>query len=63
MQRKEKNMSQGSALEKPGTSEVSFKDEELEDYLDYCAAAEAIEEALKTGEIRPFEEFAKELGI
>lgn len=56
-------MSQGSALEKPGTSEVSFKEEEREDYLDYCAAAEAIEEALETGEIRPFEELAKELGI
>jgi len=39
------------------------EDEEREDYLDYCAAVEAIDEALETGEIRPFEEFAKELGL
>ena len=39
------------------------EDDEREDYLDYCSAAEAIDEALETGEIRPFEDFAKELGI
>ncbi len=38
-------------------------EEEREDYLDYCAAAEAIDEALETGEVRSFEEFAKELGL
>lgn len=39
------------------------EDEEREDYLDYCAAVEAIDEALETGEITPFEDFIKELGL
>jgi hypothetical protein len=38
-------------------------DEEREDYLDYCAAAEAIDEALETGEVTPLEDFIKELGL
>jgi hypothetical protein len=37
--------------------------EEHEDYLDYCAAAEAIDEALETGEVTPLEDFIKELGL
>ncbi len=37
-------------------------DEDRQDHLDACAAADAIEEALETGEIRAFEEFAKEMG-
>ncbi len=45
------------------TSPEEFKDEEdRQDYLDACAAADAIEEALKTGEITSFEDFAKEMG-
>jgi hypothetical protein len=45
------------------TSPEEFKDEEdRQDYLDACAAADAIEEALETGEITPFEEFAEEMG-
>jgi len=45
------------------TSPEEFKDEEdRQDYLDACAAADAIEEALETGEITPFEDFAKEMG-
>jgi len=45
------------------TCSKGFKDEEdKQDYLDACAAAEAIEEALETGEITPFEDFAKEMG-
>jgi hypothetical protein len=39
-----------------------MKDEAREDYLDYCAAAEAIDEALETGEITPLDDFIKELG-
>ena len=38
-------------------------DEKREDYLDYCAAAEAIDEALATGEITSLEDFIKELGL
>ena len=38
-------------------------DEEREDYLDYCAAAEAIDEALEKGEVKKTEDFAKELGF
>jgi len=38
-------------------------DEDREDYLDYCAAAEAIDEALETGEVTPLEDFIKELGL
>jgi hypothetical protein len=41
----------------------SAEDEEREDYLDCCAAAEAIDEALETGEITPLEDFIKELGL
>jgi hypothetical protein len=45
------------------TSPNNFRDEEdRQDYLDACAAADAIEEALETGEITPFEEFSKEMG-
>jgi len=40
----------------------TMKDEAREDYLDYCAAAEAIDEALETGEITPLDDFIKELG-
>ena len=38
-------------------------DEEREDYVDYCAAAEAIDEALETVEVTPLEDFIKELGL
>lgn len=42
----------------------SPRDEEAwEDYQDYCAAAEALEEALKTKEITPLEDFIRELGL
>ena len=45
------------------TSPKSFKDDEdYQDYLDACAAADAIEEALETGEITPFKDFAKKMG-
>ncbi|MEW6533769.1 MAG: hypothetical protein AB1473_23265 [Thermodesulfobacteriota bacterium] len=41
---------------------VRAEDEDAwEDYQDYCMAAEALEEALEEGEVRPFEEFVKEL--
>ncbi len=43
--------------------EEKVTQEEYEDHLDYYAAAEAIDEALETGEIRSFEDFAKEIGI
>jgi hypothetical protein len=55
-------MSQAIELEE--ARPVEFATEEAsEDYLDYWAASEAIAEALVSGEIRPFDEFAKELGI
>ena len=39
-------------------------EEPREDYLDYCAAAEAIDDALKNpGKIKKTREFAKELGF
>ncbi len=38
-------------------------DEEHEDYLDYCAAAEAIDEALENREATPLEDFIEELGL
>ncbi len=44
-------------------NEKKMTEEEHEDHLDRCAAAEAIDEALETGEIRSFEDFAKEIGV
>jgi hypothetical protein len=41
----------------------TVEDEEREDYLDYCAAAEAMDEALETGEITPLEDFINKLGL
>jgi hypothetical protein len=38
-------------------------EEAWEDYMDYCAAAQALEEALQTKEITPLEDFIKELGL
>ena len=59
-----KNSSMSQAIELAEAPPVEFATEEAsEDYLDYCAASEAIAEALVSGEIRPFDEFAKELGI
>ena len=59
-----KNNSMSQAIELEEARPVEFATEEAsEDYLDYWAASEAIAEALVSGEIRPFDEFAKELGI
>lgn len=59
---KSKTMSQ--AIELAESSPEEFAAEEAtEDYLDYCAASVAITDALVSGKIRPFNEFAKELGI
>jgi len=45
------------------TSSEGFRDDEdRQDCLDTCAASEAIEEALETGEITSFEDFAREMG-
>lgn len=39
-------------------------EEAWEDYMDYCAAAEALEDALKNpGGVKGAREFAKELGF
>ena len=44
--------------------QIELSDEEkIEDYLDYCAASEAIEEAIQTGKIMKTSDFAKELGL
>jgi hypothetical protein len=45
------------------SSEPLQSEEEREDYLDYCAAAEAIDEALEEGGIKKTRDFAKELGF
>ena len=37
--------------------------EAWEDYMDYCAASEALDEALQTKEITPIEDFIRELGL
>ncbi|MFA6222014.1 MAG: hypothetical protein WC647_06835 [Desulfomonilaceae bacterium] len=59
-----KNKTTSQAIEIEEAPPVEFATEEAsEDYLDYCAASESIAEALVSGEIRPFDEFAKELGI
>jgi len=38
-------------------------EQESEDHLDYCAAVEAIDEALEEGEVRRTRDFARELGL
>ena len=39
-------------------------EEAWEDYMDYCAAAEALEDALKNpGGIKTMKEFAEEMGL
>ncbi len=50
---------------RPGkvSSERTGSEEEREDYLDYCAAAEAIDEALEKGGTKKTRDFAKELGL
>jgi hypothetical protein len=50
--------------EEPEIPIPSPLDEEAwEDYQDYCASAEALEEALQTKEITPLDEYIKELGL
>jgi hypothetical protein len=59
-----KRIDKDRALFKPRLkNEKEMSEEELQDHLDYCAATEAIDEALETHEIRSFEDFAKEMGI
>lgn len=59
-----KNKTMSQAIEPEEAPPAEFATEEVsEDYLDLCAASEAMAEALVSGEIRPFDEFAKELGI
>lgn len=53
----------GSSFDVRPEEEKKISEEEYEDRLDSCAAAEAVDEALATGEIRSFEDFAKEMGI
>jgi hypothetical protein len=40
-----------------------ISEEDYEDHLDYCAAIEAIDEALEKGQIKRTRDFAKELGL
>jgi hypothetical protein len=47
---------------KPEKSEETL-DMDCEDHLDYCAAVEAIDEALEKGEVRRTRDFARELGF
>jgi hypothetical protein len=50
--------------EEPGEVIALDEVEPWEDYLDYCSAAEAIEDALKNpGKIKKTRDFAKELGF
>lgn len=51
-------------IEEPEEIIAPDPEEPWEDYLDYCAAAEAIEDALKNpGRIKKTRDFAKELGF
>ncbi|MEW6349635.1 MAG: hypothetical protein AB1646_11285 [Thermodesulfobacteriota bacterium] len=51
-------------IEEPEEGIALDPEEPWEDYLDYCAAAEAIDDALKSpGKIKKTGEFAKELGF
>ena len=43
--------------------ERTMTEEEYEDHLDYCAAVEAIDEALEKGGTKRTRDFAKELGF
>jgi hypothetical protein len=43
--------------------EEKMTEEEYEDHLDYCAATEAIDEALEKGGMKRARDFAKELGF
>ncbi len=43
--------------------ESKMTEEEHEDHLDYCAAVEAIDEALEKGGMQRTRDFAKELGF
>jgi hypothetical protein len=53
----------GASFDARPPEDEKMTEEEYEDRLDFCAAAEAVDEALATGEIRSFEDFAKEMGI
>ncbi len=47
----------------PMPSQSTTGEEEREDYLDYCAAAEALDQALQDSELTPIEDFIDELGL
>ncbi|MFH1117840.1 MAG: hypothetical protein V1792_28295 [Pseudomonadota bacterium] len=51
-------------IEEPEEVLALDPEEPWEDYMDYCAAAEAIEDALKNpGKIKRTKDFAKDLGF
>ena len=51
------------SVETGSKTERKLTGEEYEDHLDYCAAVEAIDEALEEGGMKRTRDFAKELGI
>ncbi len=59
-----KQIDGGAALfEMKLRTEKKITDEEFEDRQDYCAAVEAIDEALEKGGMKRTRDFAKELGF
>ena len=51
------------SLESSSKSERTMTEEDYEDHLDYCAAVEAIDEALEKDGMKRARDFAKELGF
>ena len=49
-------------IEQPPRLE-NMSEEERHDHLDYCAAAEALDEFLQDREVTPLEDFIEELGL
>ncbi len=49
--------------EKEAGEDTRISEDEYEDHLDYCAAVEAIDEALNKGGMKRTRDFAKELGF
>lgn len=51
------------SVENRPTPDTEMTEEEYEDHLDYCAAVEAIDEALEKGGMKRGRDFARELGL
>jgi hypothetical protein len=61
-------MSRTKTIDRDGPTKEScngvfHSEEDRQDYLDACAAADSIQEAIETGEITPFDDFVKEMAL